>query len=80
MAHLRKPLEVLVVMLNARHLEHTCPDGQGGQLPFHIAHPDTSTTSVPQTVLWWVRPSVQPRVGRTRFVSQLASVSLALRN
>lgn len=53
------------------HLEHTCPDGQGGQIPFHIAQPDTSTTSVAELSLRQfqgrgVRPSVQPGGGWTR--------------
>lgn len=34
-----------------RHLEHTCPDDQGGQLPFQTPHPDTSTTSVAELSL-----------------------------
>lgn len=28
------------------HLEHTRPDGQGGQLPFYTAQTDISTTSM----------------------------------
>lgn len=51
------------------HLEHTRPDGQGGQLPFYTAQNDISTTSVAElseTASWWVRPSVRLKGGWTR--------------